>query len=311
MSEQQAIPKDRVQDELERVLSSRGFVNAGRLSRLLRHSVEKTLAGQADELKEYSVGMEVFDRDDKYDPRVDSIVRVEAGRLRSRLEEYYGAEGASDPVRISLPRGAYVAQFELRTDPPAVEVAEPASAAPATASSSPRRRWAPWVAVAILAGLGIAMIWLPNRAAPDQGSPSVAVLAFEQYSASEEDGAVAAQLTDSVTAELARLGTVSVVSHTSAMQFAGERRPLKEIAGALNANFIVEGSIENLAGGIRVMARVVNASTDRKIWVEDFAGRPDDIRTLSRNIASGVSTALLSARHLTPAAAPAPKHQAP
>jgi TolB-like protein len=299
MSDHHDIPKDRVHEQLERVLSSRGFVNAGRLSRLLRHSVEKTLAGQADELKEYSVGMEVFDRDDKYDPRVDSIVRVEAGRLRSRLEEYYGGEGASDPVRISLPRGAYAAQFELRPEPPAVEMAAAAVAPPAT-PASPRRAWAPWAAGAVLVGLGIAMIWLPNRAASNQGLPSVAVLAFEQYSASEEDGAIAAQLTDSVTAELARLGTVSVVSHTSAMQFAGERKPLQEIARTLNAGFIVEGSIENLAGGIRVMARVVNASTDRKMWVEDFTGQPGDIRTLSRNIAAGVNAAILNTRHLAP-----------
>ena len=81
------------------------------------------------------------------------------------------------------------------------------------------------------------------------------MLAFEQYSAGEEDGAIAAQLTDSVTAELARLGTVSVVSHTSAMQFDRERKPLREIAAALNAGFIVEASVENVAGGISVMAR--------------------------------------------------------
>ena len=301
MSDQPTVPNGDVRAELERVLASRGFINAGRLSRLLRHSVEKTLAGQADELKEYSVGIEVFDRDDKYDPRVDSIVRVEAGRLRSRLEEYYGTEGAGDPVRISLPRGAYAAQFELRPNPPAVEVAAVAAVTPpATAALPPRRGWAPWVAGAILIGLAIAMIWLPNRAASNQDAPSVAVLAFEQYSTSEEDGAIAAQLTDSVTAELARLGTLSVVSHTSAMQFAGERKPLREIARTLNANFIVEGSIENLAGGIRVMARVVNASTDRKMWVEDFAGRPDEIRALSRNIAAGVSKAILSTQHPAP-----------
>ncbi len=114
MTDLRAISKEQVQAELERVLSSRGFASAGRLSRLLRHAVEKTLAGETDQLKEYSVGMEVFDRDDKYDPRVDSIVRVEAGRLRSRLDEYYSGEGAADPIRISLPRGAYVAQFEPR-----------------------------------------------------------------------------------------------------------------------------------------------------------------------------------------------------
>jgi TolB-like protein len=282
-----------IRAQLERTLASRGFVTAGRQSRLLRHIVERTLAGQADQLKEYSVGMEVFDRDEKYDPRIDSIVRVEAGRLRSRLDEYYATDGAGDAVRISLPRGAYVATFE-----PNVQGAKPAvtlnEAAPIAAEQpAARSSWALWALgaalVAVVAGM---VMWLGEpQASP--GAPSVAVLAFEQYSASEDDGAIAAQLTDNVTAELARLGTVGVVSHTSAMQFAGERKPLREIAQALNAAFIVEGSVENVAGGIRVMARIVNATTDRKMWVQDFAGRPDDLRTLSKSIAAGVSEAVL------------------
>ena len=287
MSDHQAKSNEQVQAELERVLASRGFANAGRLSRLLRHVVEKTLAGEANQLKEYSVGIEVFDRDDKYDPRVDSIVRVEAGRLRSRLDEYYSTDGADDAVRISLPRGAYVAQFEDRV------AASVADAAPDDDAPVPRRGWATWAfglgLIGVVAGM---VVWLGGAPAT-QGPPSVAVLAFEQYSASDEDGATAAQLTDSVTAELARLGTVSVVSHTSAMQFAGERKPLRAIAAALNANFVVEASIENIAGGIRVMARVVNAATDRKMWVDEYVGRPDDIRSLSRNIAAGVSAAVL------------------
>jgi len=85
---------------------------------------------------------------------------------------------------------------------------------------------------------------------------------------------------------------VSVVSHTSAMQFAGERKPLPEIAAALNAGYVVEASIENADQGIRVMARVVNAATDRKMWVEEFVGSPGDLGSLSRQIAAGVSGAL-------------------
>lgn len=281
---------DDIRAQLERILASRGFANAGRLSRLLRHIVEKTLAGQADQLKEYSVGMEVFDRDDQYDPRVDSIVRVEAGRLRSRLDEYYNADGAADAVRISLPRGAYVAQFEPRIETQAAAAPATPDTPVAAPASSRLMRWA--LGLALVAGIAGLVLWL-DRSNANAGLPSVAVLAFEQYSASEEDGAVAAQLTDGVTAELARLGTVSVVSHTSAMQFAGERRPLREIAAALNAGFVVEASIENIGDGITVMARVVNAATDRKMWVEDYVGRPDDLRALSKNIAAGVSGAIL------------------
>ena len=297
MNDHLAISNERVRAQLERVLASRGFVNAGRLSRLLRHVVEKTLAGQTDQLKEYSVGMEVFDRDDKYDPRVDSIVRVEAGRLRSRLDEYYSGDGARDAIRISLPRGAYVALFEGRAADAVVQtVAVPA----APADSSSRRGWAAWALGTGLVGAAVVMaMWLGGwRSAPS--SASVAVLAFEQYLASQEDGAIAAQLTDSVTSELARLGTVSVVSHTSAMQFAGQRRPLREIARALDAGFIVEASVENVGDGISVMARLVDATTDRKMWVKEFAGRPDDLRALSGKIAAGVSAAVvdqLARRH--------------
>jgi len=288
VSDHLAISHEEVRAELERVLASRGFVNAGRLSRLLRHVVEKTLAGEADQLKEYSVGMEVFDRDEKYDPRVDSIVRVEAGRLRSRLEEYYSTDGAADPVRISLPRGAYVVQF---AHPAAAPIAPVSTAAAAPAS--PRHNWTTWAMTAGLIGITLVLVAWLGGSPSSQEQPSVAVLAFAQYSAGDEDGAVATQLTDSVTAELARLGTVSVVSHTSAMQFAGERKSVREIARTLGATFIVEGSIENDAEGIRVMTRLVNGTTDRKVWVEEFAGRPSDLRGLSRNIAAGVAEALL------------------
>src|SRR6476659_11462734 len=103
-----------VRAELDRILASKNFVSAARMSKLLRHVVGKTLAGETDQLKEYAVGIEVFDRDASYDPRIDSIVRVEAGRLRSRLDEYYNQEGAGSAIRISLPRGGYTAQFERR-----------------------------------------------------------------------------------------------------------------------------------------------------------------------------------------------------
>ncbi|MCC6860293.1 MAG: hypothetical protein IT158_17120 [Bryobacterales bacterium] len=81
------------------------------MSRFLRFVVEQALAGRGSELKEYLVGVEVFDRGEGYDPRVDPIVRVEARRLRSKLSAYYESEGAADPVRIDLPTGRYCPRF--------------------------------------------------------------------------------------------------------------------------------------------------------------------------------------------------------
>ena len=278
------IPAEAITPQLNRILASKGFANAGRLSRLLRYVVERTLAGEADQLKEYAVGVEVFDRDDKYDPRLDSIVRVEAGRLRRRLDEYYNGEGAADEVRIVLPRGGYSAQFERRSEPPLpAVVAEPAE---------PSRSWATWaLVIGAIAVVGAIAAWSLGGRTRNDGT-SIAVLAFEQYSPSGEDESVAAQITDGVTSELARLGTLSVVSHTSAMQFAGVRKPLREIAAALDADVVMEGSIQNNPDGIVVSARLVNATTDRKMWVENFPGRTSDIPGLNRRIAAAVSTAV-------------------
>ena len=125
------IPESDVRAELERILSSRGFASAGRLSRLLRYVVEKTIAGESDQLKEYAVGVEVFERDEKYDPRLDSIVRVEAGRVRAKLEAYYNGPGRDDPVVVRMEKGGYSPVFERRA------AATPGSAAPVNDAAQP------------------------------------------------------------------------------------------------------------------------------------------------------------------------------
>ena len=73
---------------------------------------ERTIAGEGDQLKEYVIGRAVFDRGDDYDPRIDSIVRVEAGRLRSKVDEYYSGPGRGDGILIKLQRGSYAPTFE-------------------------------------------------------------------------------------------------------------------------------------------------------------------------------------------------------
>ncbi len=108
-----------------RILASEAFANSKRLRRFLAYVVEKTLAGQVDDVKEYNIALAVFDRDESFDPRMDSIVRVEARRLRHQLTAYYQGEGRLDPVIIELPRGAYVPVFRKAEAPP--EVAEPAA----------------------------------------------------------------------------------------------------------------------------------------------------------------------------------------
>ena len=105
-----------IRDQLERILASKGFANAERMSRFLRFTVEHTLENRAAELKEYVIGVEVFDRTSKYDPRLDPVVRVEARRLRSKLASYYEEDGKTDALLIDFPKGTYVPVFRNRTE---------------------------------------------------------------------------------------------------------------------------------------------------------------------------------------------------
>lgn len=281
------IPEQDVRAELDRILATKGFSNAGRLSKLLRYVVDKTLAGETDQLKEYAVGVEVFERDGNYDPRLDSIVRVEAGRLRSRLDDYYTRDGAGSPVRIHLPRGGYSARFDR---------VEPAAAVPPPIVAPARTSRTPWLAALMLFGVIAAMVlWLVNRdRQPVQDlRPTAAVLPFEANMIGGDNSNYSALMTEAVTSELARLGTVSVASYTSAMQFEGVRRPMSEIAAALKSAYVVEASIDDEASEILVVARVVDTQTDRKIWVSDYRGARDDVRGIAQRLAFDASAEIL------------------
>ena len=108
-----------IRAQLERILASRCFEQAARSSGFLRFVVEQTLAGQGERLKGYTIAVEVFGRPPDFDAQTDPLVRVEAGRLRRRLIEYYADEGRDDPVRLELPRGSYsvVSTYTARNAP--------------------------------------------------------------------------------------------------------------------------------------------------------------------------------------------------
>jgi tetratricopeptide (TPR) repeat protein len=105
------IPKAAVLAELEQLLASPSLRDAELLKRFLRYIVEKTLAGEGDQLKEYRLGLEVFDRDTSFDPRLDPVVRMAALRLRVKLREYYEHGGRGSLIRVEVPKGGYAASF--------------------------------------------------------------------------------------------------------------------------------------------------------------------------------------------------------
>jgi tetratricopeptide (TPR) repeat protein len=110
-------PVSAVRAQLGRVLASPGFARAPRLRRFLTYVVDEALAGRFERLKEYSLGLDVFDRGQAFDPKADPIVRVDARRLRKALADYYAGAGAQDPVEIVIAAGGYLPAFRLRARP--------------------------------------------------------------------------------------------------------------------------------------------------------------------------------------------------
>jgi hypothetical protein len=163
--------KNAINQQLERLLASSYFSHSKRFPNFLRFVVEQTLAGDADDIKERTLGIEIFGKDADYDTAADPIVRVTAAEIRKRVAQYYQEPAHSGELRITLPSGAYVPQFHSpkgsavpglpEIDPVAqVAVAEPAAkptAAPA------RRRWsltpALILVVAVLVAGGAYVAW--------------------------------------------------------------------------------------------------------------------------------------------------------
>jgi Tol biopolymer transport system component len=120
MADPGGLPDEVVQTELKKILLSQTFSHSDRLRRFLRYCVEQAIAGHPENLREYVIGLEVFDRRADYSPASDPIVRVEARRLRGKLKDYYQNEGHQDPVIIDVPKGSYLPVFQsgVRGVPP-------------------------------------------------------------------------------------------------------------------------------------------------------------------------------------------------
>jgi hypothetical protein len=105
-----------VRETLERLLASEAFGRSERSRKLIRYLVERELAGEAERLKGFSIAVDVFGKDADFDSSTDAVVRVQAGRLRELLAQYFATEGINEPLRIIIPRGTYIPAYEYVAD---------------------------------------------------------------------------------------------------------------------------------------------------------------------------------------------------
>lgn len=159
-------------EELRTVLDARAFRQAPTLSHLLRYLCEKLFAGEANQIKEYSIAVELFRRGDAFDQETDSVVRVEVSRLRKRLAEYYAGEGATHKLQIVIPVGQYVPNFVRLAPEPEPEAETKPATFPLDGPAWWKRRWV-WAGAVSGAVVVAGAVWLGTRHA--QPRPQVVV----------------------------------------------------------------------------------------------------------------------------------------
>lgn len=288
-----------VRAQLARLSASRTLGNAPVLRRFLEHIVERTLIGKAEDLKEYALGTDVFDRGTQFDPRVDTIVRVQARRLRSKLQEHYRTDGRADPVVIELPKGHYVPTFR-----PASGIVEP------PADAEPRRARGSWAAIGVGVVIGAALMTIavsitawrggsrdtsvavataPADVRPDEtAAVHVVVMPFENRTADASLNAFGQQVAERIIARLADVPNVLVGAPPAGLPVS--KRPA-------DAAMIITGTYYAHGPQLDLQARIVDGKTSRLLHgvVPVTASRDqlaEGIRRLEQRIAGAVAAHL-------------------
>ena len=290
-----------IREQLERILGSQSFEQAGRSSKFLRFTADQTLAGFGDRLKGYTIAVEVFGRPADFDAQNDPLVRVEAGRLRRRLAEYYAGEGKGDQLRVDLPRGGYAVVWSyLPTAEPAARVAgapDPAGPTAAPSAAPPqrrRRRMRAWVIAALLVALSALVVVQQLRlSVPDgrdlptladglarSGKPPIVVAPFEDLSAQPELRGLAEALTEETLLSLnePELFAVATEPGTAAARRAGGSPAV--IPVNVPAAYRLDGSVREGVDGVRITARLLATSTGTQLWNAAY-DEPNSIRRSS------------------------------
>jgi TolB-like protein len=268
--------------ELERVLGSDGFARSQRLSRFLRYVVEQSLEGREGELKESVIALEVFGRNGDYDPKLDSIVRTEAGRLRARLTEYYSQEGLTDPIVLELPKGGYVPLVRERD---AVQEQVQNEPREGTTPHYPRR-WIALTAAGLLSALAVAGGWWWHHRTSEP--VTIAVLPLESLSPDPANDYFADGLTDEILRNLSVIDGLAVRSHTSSFAFKGKPTNVHDVARQLNVDYILEGSVLRDGSRLRINAQLVRARDDVPLWAGQFDRQLTDVFAIQDEISRGI-----------------------
>ena len=251
-----------IQRHLENVVVSEQMRHSRKLCQFLRYTVEEVLKGHGAELKEYAIGVGAFRRAREFDPGADPIVRVQARRLRSKLELYYQTEGRAEAVRIEYPKGSYSPIFTRRAP-----LADPQ-----------------------LAHTGI-------QVSGNKSVHQIAILPFIGVGG-EGSEAFGDGLTDELMHALSSWPDARVIARSSCFQFKGRSEDVRRIGEWLGVSALVSGSVRIEGAHVRVLAQLIDTATGVNLWSCAYDRQMDGILATQQTI-SGEMAGIVKARLTT------------
>ena len=300
-----ALDSDAVQEQLKLILTNPEFTANQRRKDFLSYVVEETLAGRSERLKGYSIAVSVYERNENFNADADPVVRLEARRLRRELEHYYLTSGRRDPIKISIPKGAYVPVFEMQA-PQVPERADVGPAEPQPLPPKPQKITPTAIAlvsaVAALALIGsIAFLVLfdppakepaATAAGPWGDVPVVAVLPFDALGESASVKQAASGLAEDIITDLTRIQSLRVISHSSTSLLAANAKDTQKLGKMAGATHVLRGSLQFKKDKFRLNASLIEVASQQQSWAERFDYSVDERFQTQTQIAQLVSRAL-------------------
>ena len=224
-------------DELHNLLRHEKFTKAPRISRFLKFVINEELAGRGARINGTQIAIEVYDRDQTFDPKTDPIVRVEAQRLRRILDKYYADGSNQGKIQITIPKGGYRPSFQQPGQ-------EPDSAGQVSADLSLYPE-------------------LPNN-------PVIAVLPFRNLAEAPGGDYFSEGFAGSLITALTRFEVLEVIAQQSTAKYAGSAVDIRVAGRELGARFILEGTVQRDRGRIRVTVSLSDSEDGTQLWGEAY-----------------------------------------
>ena len=279
---------EQVQQQLSLILSSPLFTKAQKLSNFLEYIVTETLGGRAGRIKGFTIGSEVFGRNESHEADSSTIVRVEAGRLRRRLMDYYRDEGQNAAVYIKIPKGTYVPIFELTEHNTLDTSSTNETFTPTTASIGKTRKNKQLIISLLILFAVFTSLWIfysssiEEKEATDNyisrydlnisGNPSIMVFPFENDIKGSSGDLIAKGITEDIITDLSSLSNVDVIALSSVLSLHETMNDYRSIAKKLGVKYILHGSLrsDGKSDTTRISAQLYDNKSGRQLWAQRF-----------------------------------------